>query len=64
MRFDFALYKFCEKSGTPKIDLVIELQGSHHYKKGYYDEFGDYITDDTDYGIHKNVEDSFEHQLR
>lgn len=64
LRFDFALYKSCDEFGVPKIDLLIELQGPHHYKKGYYDEFGDFVTDDIKQSIHKNTEDNFMRQLR
>ena len=60
LRFDFALYKENEES----IDLVIELQGPHHYKKGYYDEFGDYITDEDEADMPRNVDNNFERQLR
>lgn len=60
LRFDFALYQSCDESGSPIVDLVIELQGPHHYKEGYYDEFGDYITDDNS----KNTEENFARQLR
>lgn len=64
LRFDFALSKLCDDSGIPIIDLVIELQGPHHYKKGYYDEFSTFITDDNDESIQKKVEDNFARQLR
>ena len=64
LRFDFALSKLCDEAGIPIIDLVIELQGPHHYKKGYYDEWGSYITDDTDGTIQEAVEDNFARQLR
>lgn len=64
LRFDFALYKECDDFQKPKIDLVIELQGPHHYKKGYYDEFGDYITDDDEIPMPRNVGINFERQLR
>lgn len=59
LRFDFALYKSYDESGAPIIDLLIELQGPHHYKRGYYDEFGDYITDDDNQKLYGSVEDNF-----
>lgn len=46
LRFDFVLSKSADKDGKPIIDLAIELQGPHHYKKGYYDEFGTYVAED------------------
>ena len=46
LRFDFALFKNRSADGSPLIDLVIELQGPHHYQKGFYGDSGDYITDD------------------
>ena len=46
LRFDFGLYRNKKESGEPVIDLLIELQGPHHYKKGYYDEYGDFVIDD------------------
>lgn len=64
LRFDFALSKLCDEAGTPIIDLVIELQGPHHYKKGYYDEFGDYVTDNIDVSMSKAGEDKFARQCR
>lgn len=62
LRFDFALYKNRNDAGEPVVDLVIELQGPHHYKEGYYDEYGEFITDDFDYGI--NTGKRLERQLR
>ena len=53
LRFDFVLYKSVDKDRKPIIDLAIELQGPHHYKKGYYDEFGTYITEDDDSSSNK-----------
>lgn len=46
LRFDFVLFKSVDKDENPIIDLAIELQGPHHYKKGYYDEFGTYVIED------------------
>lgn len=60
LRFDFALYRSYDELGSPIVDLVIELQGPHHYKEGHYDEFGDYITDDNS----ENTEENFVRQLR
>lgn len=51
LRFDFALYKSCDEAGTPIIDLLIELQGPHHYKKGYYDESKNYVTNNADHAV-------------
>lgn len=48
LRFDFALYQSCDEKGGPNIDLLIELQGPHHFKEGYYNDDGDYVTDDID----------------
>ncbi|SEW38190.1 hypothetical protein SAMN05216413_2620 [Ruminococcaceae bacterium KH2T8] len=40
LRFDFALYRHdCDDC-----NLLIELQGPHHYLKGYYED-GSYVTD-------------------
>ena len=49
LRFDFVLSKSADKDGKPIFDLAIELQGPHHYKKGYYDEFGTYVAEDNSY---------------
>ena len=46
LRFDFGLYRDKKEDCKPEIDLLIELQGPHHYKEGYYDEYGDFVTDD------------------
>ena len=62
LRFDFALYKSYDESGAPIIDLLIELQGPHHYKRGYYDEFGDYITDNDNQKLYGSVENNFTRQ--
>lgn len=43
LRFDFGIYKEMDTNGKPIYDLMIELQGPHHYKEGYYDEFGDFV---------------------
>lgn len=63
LRFDFALSK-SDDEATPIIDLVIELQGPHHYKMGYYNEFGDYITGDYGEENQAELEDKFSRQLR
>lgn len=42
LRFDLGIYKECE-GGNPSFDMLIELQGPHHYKEGYYDEDGVYV---------------------
>lgn len=64
LRFDFALFKESDNAGNPIIDLVIELQGPHHYQQGYYDEFGDYITDNIDKDLSGRVQENFTRQLR
>lgn len=64
LRFDFALFKESDNAGNPIIDLVIELQGPHHYQQGYYDEFGDYITDNIDKDLSDRVQENFTRQLR
>lgn len=46
LRLDFALFKNKDSEGNPIYDLAIELQGPHHYEQGYYDECGEYITDE------------------
>ena len=46
LRFDFALFKKYSDKTSAIIDLIIELQGPHHYETGYYDEDGDYITEE------------------
>lgn len=61
LRFDFALYRNYDELDVPQIDLLIELQGPHHYKKGYYDELGDFIIDDGDQNIGG---ENFERQRR
>lgn len=63
LRFDFALFKEVDDN-TPRIDLLIELQGPHHYKKGYYDDDGDYITDDIDASAQRSADIRFERQLK
>lgn len=59
LRFDFVLSKSSEKDGKPIFDLAIELQGPHHYKKGYYDEFGTYVAEDNSY-----ASDRFNRQIK
>jgi hypothetical protein len=41
LRFDFALYD--QKTENTTYRLLLELQGPHHYKLGYYNEFGEFI---------------------
>lgn len=62
LRFDFGLYKNCSDDNIPIIDLIIELQGPHHYKEGYYDEYGEFITDTGTSTI--NSQERLERQLR
>ena len=59
LRFDFVLSKAVDKDGKQIIDLAIELQGPHHYKKGYYDEFGTYVVEDNSIAT-----DRFNRQLK
>lgn len=40
LRFDFAV--FSPGSHDESICFLLELQGPHHYKPGYYDEFGNF----------------------
>ncbi len=61
LRFDFGLYRNKKEYSDPVIDLLIELQGPHHYKEGYYDEYGDFVTDDES-GI--NTQERLERQQR
>lgn len=53
LRFDFVLYKEKDSNGNPLYDLAIELQGPHHYASGYYDEYGEYISDSGQHSIEK-----------
>lgn len=62
LRFDFILSKSVDETGKAIFDLAIELQGPHHYKKGYYDEFGTYVTDDC--SDNKSINVRFERQLK
>jgi len=55
LRFDFALFRTYEERNNPKIDLVIELHGPHHYEKGYYDEDGFFDTDCPDERASRNL---------
>lgn len=64
LRFDFVLFKANDEKGNPIIDLAIELQGPHHYRQGYYDEFGVYITGDIDETLPENAEENFKRQLK
>ena len=46
LRFDFALFdpnKTAIAGDINSYRLLIELQGPHHYKLGYYDEYGEFI---------------------
>ena len=47
LRFDFALFRpdLQNGEGVGEIQLLLELQGPHHYKRGEYDEYGDFIED-------------------
>lgn len=62
LRFDFILSKSVDETGKAIFDLAIELQGPHHYKKGYYDEFGTYVTNDC--SDNESINDRFERQLK
>lgn len=63
LRFDFALYKSRNNADMPIIDLLIELQGPHHYKKGYYDSSNSYVaSSDNDHNCLN--EERFARQLR
>lgn len=47
LRFDFALFD-CNSHGKEDksaIRLLIELQGPHHYKRGEYDAYGEFVED-------------------
>lgn len=55
LRFDFALYKEYRGKENSKIELLLELQGPHHYKKGYYDKYGDFIVDDLNSNLYDNI---------
>ncbi len=50
LRFDFALYKSSEILENSTVDLIIELQGPHHSKAGYYDEYGLFVEDSSERG--------------
>ncbi len=45
LRFDFALY---DQQSQEKYGLLIELQGPHHFKSGYYDEYMEFVEDNSD----------------
>lgn len=64
LRFDFALFKEYDGEKNPIIDLIIELQGPHHYEKGYYDESGEYIIDDDNELMQNRAERKLERQRR
>lgn len=64
LRFDLALYRERGEDLMPKIDLLIELQGPHHYKIGYYDEYGEYITENIDADKMKEVELNYNRTVR
>ena len=53
LRFDFAVYENKDAVGNPEYCLILELHGPHHYKPGYYDEFGEFIIDATPLGAKK-----------
>ena len=64
LRFDFALFKKHSDEGSAIIDLIIELQGPHHYETGYYDEDGDYITEELFANEKWTAQRRFERQTR
>lgn len=64
LRFDFALYRDTDTAGVPAVDLLIELQGPHHFVKGFFDETGEYITEGTEEWQHRVMEDRFAKQFR
>lgn len=64
LRFDFALFKKHTDEGLAAIDLIIELQGPHHYEPGYYDEDGDYITEELSANEQLAAQRNYERQIR
>ena len=64
LRFDFALSKSGTNVLNPNIDLIIELQGPHHYNEGFYDEYGEYITECNSQRTQIDICNNFERQKR
>lgn len=54
LRFDFALYKKKDTNGKPIYDVIIELQGPHHFSPGYYNEYGIFVTQEQDSDLQTN----------
>ena len=48
LRFDFGIYQSNNEKGHPNVNLVIELQGPHHFKPGSYDEFNQFVADNNE----------------
>ncbi len=55
LRFDFGLYEKLDESGNPAYSVLIELQGPHHFKMGFYDEYGMFVEDSSEKAKRKLV---------
>lgn len=55
LRFDFGLCEKLDESGNPAYSVLIELQGPHHFKMGFYDEYGMFVEDSSEKAKRKLV---------